>query len=322
MRYRLLFGLPMIAALLTGCDDDKETNDDPGHGSILDGYGPMELTPGNIRALAGSSSPNIFTIGIIIAAVPSLQNDPNCPVVTATPSETTYEGGCTTMDGTNVVGRAVMHQTADGDGTIDYQGWGFGENTDCKGAPVENLVTYTGAMNYDKTAPGAGSFTLEVQVDAKAADPQSCATFESTAAYDYAGSFIGTEKTDGSIDLQQKTTWQGSGQLGIALLGKADLKTEDEVIESSVCDTEAASGSTTISSLGDTAVILYDGATDCDMDSTVTWTLNGVPQGELTAVRCSLALSPSRGGHGAFACLAIALACFLRRRRPGQHALL
>jgi MYXO-CTERM domain-containing protein len=310
--------MTMLAALLAGCsnDDDVDFESEEPEESILDGYPPIELSPGNVAAFAGASAPNIFGIGIALLAAPNLANDPNCPKVTETAIETVYEGGCTTMQGNQVVGKASVRETADGDATIEYVGWGMGNTETCNGAMVDTLATYTGTMHIDKTATGAASFDLEIEINAEGPDENSCAIYSATAGYDYAGSFVGGENAQGGFDLNSASTWNGSGQVGSSVLGKFNTKTADELVDRSACETEAISGTTTLSSGSDTAVITYDGATDCEMTSTVRWSLNGVDQGELTDVQCSV----SRVGHdprGLFALFAAGLvvAGLARRRR-------
>lgn len=311
MRHYLL-SMMLASACLAGCgegDDDDE--EEPQESSILDSYPPLQLSPGNVAAFATASAPNMFMVGIVLLAVPGLENDPLCPKVTETATEATYEGGCTTMDGTRVVGKAVVRQTAEGQGTIQYLGWGMGETEPCQGVNVDSMVTYTGLMTYGKTGVGAANFDLEIELSATGADPDSCATLTTTAGYDYAGSFAGSETVEGNIDLESATTWNGSGQVGNAIYGKLSTSTQNEVVDNTVCETEAASGTTTLRSGADTAVITYDGASNCSMDSTVQWSLNGAPQGELTGVRCSASGGPTRPS---WLGLLLALGLVLRRR--------
>ncbi|HZO12092.1 MAG TPA: hypothetical protein VFB62_02505 [Polyangiaceae bacterium] len=313
MRHFLL-SLMLASALVGGCggDDDDDREEEPDDPSILDSYPPLVLSPGNVAAFATASAPNMFMIGIVLLAVPGLEQDPLCPKVTEAATEVTYEGGCTTMDGTRIVGKAVVRQTAQGQATINYFGWGMGGTEVCQGANVDSMVTYTGLMTYSKTATGAASFDLEVELDATGHDPDSCATLTTTAAYDYTGSFVGSETVEGNIDLEQSTTWNGSGLVGTAILGKLSTATQNEVVDGNVCDTEAASGTTTLRSGTDTAVITYDGASDCDMESTVQWSFNGAAQGELTGVRCSASPGPARPSWLGWG---LALGLFVRRRR-------
>ena len=317
MRHTLL-SMMLASAFLAGCgEDDDDGEQEPEDPSILAGYPPLQLSPGNVAAFATASAPNMFMVGIVLLAVPGLENDPLCPKITETATEATYEGGCTTMDGTRVVGKAVVRQTAEGQGTIQYMGWGMGNTEPCQGVNVENMVTYTGVMTYGKTAVGAASFDLEVELDATGADPETCATLTTTAAYDYAGSFVGSETVEGNIDLEQGTTWNGSGLVGNAIYGKLSTTTQNEVVDAMVCETEAASGTTTLQSGTDTAVITYDGLMDCDVESTVAWSFNGDPQGELTGVQCSASAGRARPSWLGCACLSwgLALGVSMRRRR-------
>lgn len=57
--------------------------------------------------------------------------------------------------------------------------------------------------------------------------------------------------------------------------------------DQSVCRDEAISGQTTVSVANGVAVFRYDGETDCDEESTVTWTLDGVDHGEISGVSCA-----------------------------------
>src|SRR5262245_41264306 len=185
MRHFLL-SLGVASALVGGCggDDDDDREEEPEDPSILDSYPPLVLSPGNVAAFATASAPNMFMIGIVLLAAPGLEQDPLCPKVTEAATEVTYEGGCTTMAGTRIVGKAVVRRPAEGQGTIQYVGWGMGDTEPCQGVNVDSMVTYTGGMNYGKTAVGAASFDLEIELAATGADPDSCATLTTTAAYD------------------------------------------------------------------------------------------------------------------------------------------
>ena len=74
-------------------------------------------------------------------------------------------------------------------------------------------------------------------------------------------SYRGTAKND---------VWNGSGSMGNSVTGKVSAETKDEVTAGS-CDYEAESGTTTITSGSSKVVITYDGASKCDMSSTVKW---------------------------------------------------
>ena len=91
--------------------------------------------------------------------------------------------------------------------------------------------------------------------------------------------------------------------------------TVNEVLDNAVCNSEALSGTTTLTGDGHTAVITYDGATSCDTASTVTWTLDGAPKGVISGSSCSARPLPERGaGWTALPVVALALAQVARRR--------
>ncbi|MEC7240472.1 MAG: hypothetical protein VXW32_04485, partial [Myxococcota bacterium] len=92
--------------------------------------------------------------------------------------------------------------------------------------------------------------------------------------------------------------------------GYLNVQTEDEVLFETVCSTEALSGTTTLSNSNDTVVFQYDGETDCDDPGTVTWTLNGEPQGEISGVNCAISGRASGGWLVVLGALALT-----RRRR-------
>ena len=105
-------------------------------------------------------------------------------------------------------------------------------------------------------------------------------------------------------------TWNGEGDVYANFAGMASrvhFLTEDEVIDSETCDSEAVSGTTTLSTTAHTSVITYDGATDCatcpdddgdgypddcEPDVMVGWTLNGEDQGQISGSSCSSAVLP------------------------------
>jgi MYXO-CTERM domain-containing protein len=107
------------------------------------------------------------------------------------------------------------------------------------------------------------------------------------------------------------TIYNSSGRVAVSDAtkeGVADIRTDDEQTNGDWCGTEAWSGSTTVEGQ-QTLVITYDGQTDCDPESTVTWSVDGADQGELTGVSC--ATTPATGLAG----LLVGLLAALRRRR-------
>jgi hypothetical protein len=113
---------------------------------------------------------------------------------------------------------------------------------------------------------------------------------------------------------EEEVTWNHTGQAAcksIAVSGHMDVETIDEVTNDSVCGTEAISGSTRFTTSEHTAAVHYDGATDCSEESTVTWTLDGDVQGEISGVACSTTAN-GRGLSGVLLSMGVLL--IFRRR--------
>jgi hypothetical protein len=287
-----------VAALaLAGCGGEEDVFGNPSEPpSGVDRYPAAELDAGTVRAFATASAPNMFSIGVVLLIFPGSDSEDSCPLVTESGNQQIHQGGCTTSEGTEVFGRAVV-TSDDESSTIDYQGFGFGSTQVCKGAEVKTTATYSGSMDVWTTGIGTAAFSLDIEIEASGHHPSSCATVAADAAYEYDGDLSGNEDA-GTIDLQAPTTWSGSGRIGSSGVGALSTTTADELLDATVCGTEAASGTTTLEAGGDVAVITYDGASDCDPESTVSWSLNGVDQGELSEVRCSYGRGAS-GGSGA-----------------------
>jgi uncharacterized protein (TIGR03382 family) len=106
--------------------------------------------------------------------------------------------------------------------------------------------------------------------------------------------------------------WSGKGWIGSASSGKLEVSTVDQILDSETCQHESLSGSTTFKAGKSTVVVTYDGATDCDEDSTAHWSLNGQDQGEMAGIGCSA----GGGGMGlAWGALVALLPLLPRRRR-------
>jgi len=126
----------------------------------------------------------------------------------------------------------------------------------------------------------------------------------------------------GSVEggYEGRTTWNGSGRVArdgvFPPNGSVEATTADQVLDEA-CSGQAFSGSTTLQSGDDTAVITYDGATDCDDDQNARLSVNGKDRGLVSGISCTLSAPGRRFGAGTWA-LAFALAALLcaRRRRP------
>lgn len=284
----------LCTALASGCGGG-----DGVAGPVLDGFDPAPLT--DDAALAHrwasiGSAPQVLSAAqlMITAADLTLQlNEGNCPVKTESGDKVTYEGGCTTADGAEWRGRAV----ADAFG-VSYEGFGRTATEECNGQQLGEDVTFDGKVSMSGSPSGL-SFDVDIRTDGTTVDDMACVQRASTGAISYSGRL----RQDGELDV-----WSGSGRVGTLADGVADVSTDDEVIDDAACDDEASSGTTTIEG-GDHAIVIhYDGATDCDPEHTVRWSLDGVDKGELTDVSCSAGRAPAWG-------LVVAVCAFALRRR-------
>ena len=66
-----------------------------------------------------------------------------------------------------------------------------------------------------------------------------------------------------------------------------DIHTQDEVIDSTICETEPISGTNTITNGDDVYVFTFDGASDCDLEPTQMLSLNGGESIEVSGTSCS-----------------------------------
>ncbi len=279
--------LSLLTTILLGC----------GGGS--GGPGDFDESPGtadDLREWAPSASaPSLyFNAGTPLLIAGLAAEDETCPAIVEDGTTTTYTGGCTDSSGNEWLGSAVA--SADG---VDYDGFGFtGDVEACPG--MRATFRYHGTMDTSAAVSGGG-FAIDVTMEGEGYDDD-CAPRTETIAIQYEG----TIEDGGDAD-----TYQGSGVIGSSLRGYVNVSTEAEVVDMNLCGTEALSGTTTITASGHTAVITYDGATDCDEASTVTWTYDGEDQGELDGVSCS-----AGGGAGGWAgLLVVAGALVIRRRR-------
>lgn len=255
-----------------------------------------------------SSAPNVYaasTVILMLAGVDSTGSttDSTCPTRTQDGNTLRIEGGCTDEEGRMWTGSAVRESEAAGSttGKTTYEKFGMQSSEDCNGQPVAATVVVDGVVNVTGTAE---ELTFDVDLRADSTGPDSnCAVKAGSTAWDY----VGHIKNSGG-DAQ---TWSGSGRVGNSEEGVASAETKDEVIDPTVCNGEAASGTTTIKAGSDTVVITYDGAAKCDDAATVNWSLNGTAKGELTGVSCGAV----GGAHSLWLALAALPWALIRRRR-------
>ncbi len=260
---------------------------------VLDDFGePAEPTPENVKELALlSSTPLVlrrsemrFSRGV----------DGVCPREERLEDVQKLTGnGCTETGEYRWLGSATRTAYGGGEFSIVWEHYGYEREVRCDFGKLTEKEMTTGRMHL---LDGGVSVDVRFEtVNCQLANGE-------TTAFDYTGTFSG----DWSVS--PAGTWNGAGRAGTSRLGAWEVRTVDEILGGG-CEHEAASGTTTLRAGGTEVVITYDGATDCDEESTVQWSLNGTPQGELAGIPCSI--SPS---------LMAGLALLLLRRRLHQCA--
>ena len=272
---------------------------------------PMaDLTmPDVVQLTSQASAANLFLIGSSLLFILETDDD-TCPTIVedVVNNVTTVTGGCTDTSGRTYAGTATFELDKYA-GTqpvglrVDYDAFVVETEEPCDaGGTLVDSLTLDGTWVEDLST---GGFDLDLVMDGFVLDTEACtATAQSLLAV-YGGNSNQRQVPNGPW------SFAGSGRVGSSLFGQVEAETVDEIVDSSVCSSEAASGTTTLTSGGNTAVITYDGATDCDPESTVTWSLNGTDQGELEGVACATGSTAPLGG---LLLLTGALA-FARRRR-------
>ncbi len=291
----LLFGA-------TACGDDKKPDKGESN-AFLDGLDAGALDaddPEHVGLAASQSAPNVMFFAQLpltladVATDPEFDGDPSCPVRTESDDETTFEGGCTAADGRQWFGKAtasLFHTT--------YDGFGFTEIVTCGDATThETTGVYDGKLTFSLAQEFHVNMTFETS---GVLDEETCDVGDFSAGYLYEGSIEGSDESE-------PQTWAGSGSFGTSEVGRLEIRTTNEVVDTEACETEALSGSTEVTAGSDVFTFTYDGATDCDETSTVTWTANGEARGELEGVPCAAA-------PGEIVAALVALTLVMRRRR-------
>ena len=207
--------------------------------------------------------------------------DPACPVVSDDGSTLTATGGCTDLGERPFKGSATVVRD-NGAQTLTLDGW---QDND-------------GTVVVRSTSDGARSFDADLVI-------------EGVTTIHYSGTVEG--------GYEGPTLWNGGGRIErvtAAPLGGVDATTVDELVDDAVCSGQPLSGSTTLYTSGDTAVITYDGATDCDDQRNARLVVNGEDRGLVASIYCGVGVLGARGASGgpAFVLALIALASL--RRRP------
>ncbi len=293
-----LASLPILGSLALGACDGRHAN------AVLDPLPPATIDPA--APPLSYSAPTMFAVAI--GSTAQIDTEPHeCPVDREEGGTHIREGGCTDESGREWFGRLTYPVSPTpgvlASGTIVYQGFGSSEPTECADRPDATArQLLDGTVEVRSTETGL-TFDADIVITNDGVQDD-CSEEPVDGAFRYSGTMT---------QAGERNTWSGSGSLGSEAIGRYEISTEDEVIDDTVCESEALSGTTTIS--GDHVVVVtYDGATDCDEDSTITWTLDGVDQGEASGIQCSASPGRSAPPWLALAGLAGALAWRVRRR--------
>ena len=327
-----------VSLIAAGCSGEEKDGDDglrANAGSIL----LEELDPvavdGTAKVIAFQlgSAPNAFYQSYLpmFTADLNLQFGGTCPTKTEDGDTVTYTGGCTDDDGQAWSGTAVQEMSGTSS-VVSYEGFGFLSTTSCGGVGYQTGGTWEGAIALSgMPAPGAAiDFQTDLVAELQTLDEESCETATQAWAIVYEGEMSeGSEDGDGDGEPDTQI-FSGSGEIGVDVIlgdvsieGKVETSTIDEKVTTTftsdssftLCTTEALSGETTHESDGHVTVVTYDGATDCDDESTVTWSYDGVDQGEVAGVGCTVSGVGHRGSGLIAMSIAAALALLVRRRR-------
>jgi len=210
--------------------------------------------------------------------------DPECPVVEDDGTTWTASGDCTASDGEEFTGTVKIVR----DGA-------------------------TRSLTFDTFQDNNGTFELR-ELEAGRYEFDAKLDIGGLTVIEYMGS------VQGGYD--QRTLWNGSGTVKrdgfFGPNGEVEASTIDEVVDNDVCAGQPVSGTTTLKSGNDTAVVSYDGGTDCDDDQNAQLTVNGEARGLVSGISCSLR-APGSGGRSALGVLLLALAVPALRRAQSMH---
>ncbi|EPX56811.1 hypothetical protein D187_007246 [Cystobacter fuscus DSM 2262] len=300
--------LAIVAAsgLWVGCGGEAD--------KALNGYKKASLSSkADVEQWAATSSaPNVYVAANQVALLLGLTGigsgtqDTSCPAQKKDGTTTTFTGGCTDENGDEWFGSMERKLEKEGseNATLTYKDFGFHQTTSCSGKSGKTKILFAGTASV-KGADTKQEFDLDIRMDVSGLDEDSCVERTDSGAWSYQGTY------EGSSELTGRRTWNGSGRIGTSELGVVEVETKAEVVDPSECGDEALSGTTTIKSDGHTAVITYDGATDCDESSTVKSSLDGGASVELEGVSCTSATGPAISAWG----LGLLGALGLMRRR-------
>jgi hypothetical protein len=185
-------------------------------------------------------------------------------------------GGCTDANGRRWEGEAEATRNADGSATYTYASLSWSQELGCASGGVGRVTSTT---NGELELRANGDLTARMTFEWIDESGDGCTPSDPGHSLFYEGHVDGDPFEGGA------TTWTGAGWVRANPLDRVEVATDAERLNPENCSSEALSGTTSLRDAGVRAVVTYDGATDCDPNGTVTWTLDGADQGTLTGVR-------------------------------------
>ena len=235
------------------------------------------------------SAPGVvrFTTTIAIALLGLLTADEaqsSCPRRTGTETRGTLEGGCTTDDGHRIQGRAIY----DGDSeiaTYRFEGFQLDQLRLDGTVRVRSNRSHRDADPTSANQPANEDWWVQLDTYAPLNNDMHAAMARADSGQPPQEDVYQTIQIDYEAT-QRDNTYEGRGTFTIGGFGTVRAETRAEVIDNDVCNSEAASGETILSTDTERIRIVYDGATDCDPTSTVI-VEQGDERQELAGVQCS-----------------------------------
>jgi hypothetical protein len=255
---------------------------------------PFEPTPpfslkSDVKVWANSAS----AVGVYVHAYEAIGvadgaltfGDPACPTTSDDGTTLTITGGCTDSSDREWTGEATVVRDG-GERTLTLDAFDGNEGT----------------VVVRETGESTNEFVANLVIGG-------------VTTIDYEGSVEG--------GYEGRTTWNGNGRVerdGVfSPNGSVEATTVDQVLDDA-CSGQAYSGATTLQAGDDTAVVTYDGATDCDDEQNARLSVNGKDRGLVSGISCTMGTVGRRPGTPPFE-FALALAAIwsgISRRRRGR----
>lgn len=283
----------VCGALMSACD---------GPAATLDQMQEVRLeSETEVRAMAPASAGTVGSVAyLLLTAVRTMEpTSHGCPRVSIVGNTVTLEGGCTDENGVLQRGRLSVAapmptngRPGEGDATVRSEGLGTVQDVECGGRTYR--VETEGELRLDASTRGAHTEYEFLYVTRGATiDAQTCEVRELRGGWNIRGSI---EYVDTGAAVP-RTVHNGEGRFGSAPHGSVRVLTRDEVIDRGACAFEPLSGTTTLTARGRSAVISYDGATQCARDAAASWSLDGQSKGTLTGLACSVGRARGARDH-------------------------